>query len=103
MWVCSTTQSDSNPRSSAAVTETLKVGTGVCLVAEHHPIALAKRAASLDSLSNGRFLFGIGGGWNAEELENHGVAFKDRWKVLREHVLAMRACWTEKESLPHYQ
>lgn len=70
----------------------------MCLVPEHHPIALAKRVASLDSLSNGRFLFGIGAGWNAEELEKHGVAYADRWKVLREHVLAMKACWTEKDA-----
>jgi probable F420-dependent oxidoreductase len=82
----------------AAVTETLQIGTGVCLVPEHHPIALAKRVASLDSLSNGRFWFGIGAGWNAEELENHGVRFGDRWRVLRESVLAMKACWTEKEA-----
>lgn len=87
----------------AAVTENLKVGTGICLAAEHHPLALAKRAASLDSLSNGRFLFGVGGGWNAEELENHGVAFEDRWKVLREHVLAMKACWTQKDAEFHGQ
>jgi probable F420-dependent oxidoreductase len=86
---------------AAAVTESLKVGTAICLVAEHHPIALAKRAASLDSLSGGRFLFGVGAGWNAEELENHGVAFNDRWKVLREHVLAMKACWTEKAGEYH--
>jgi probable F420-dependent oxidoreductase len=85
----------------AAVTEKLKVGTGICLVPEHHPISLAKRVASLDSLSDGRFLFGIGAGWNAEELENHGVAYEDRWKVLREHVLAMRACWTQKEAEFH--
>ena len=86
---------------AAAVTESLKVGTGICLVAEHHPIALAKRAASLDSLSGGRFLFGVGAGWNAEEMENHGVAFEDRWKVLREHVLAMKACWAEKAGEYH--
>jgi probable F420-dependent oxidoreductase len=82
----------------AAVTERLQIGTGVCLVPEHHPIALAKRVASLDSLSNGRFLFGIGAGWNAEELENHGVAFGQRWRVLRESVLAMKRCWTEKDA-----
>ncbi len=82
----------------AAVTEKLQIGTGICLVPEHHPIALAKRVASLDSLSNGRFLFGIGAGWNAEELENHGVAFKDRWRVLEESVAAMKACWTQKEA-----
>jgi probable F420-dependent oxidoreductase len=86
---------------AAAVTERLKVGTGICLVPEHHPLALAKRVASLDSLSNGRFLFGIGAGWNAEELENHGVAFEDRWKVLREHILAMKACWTDKAAEYH--
>jgi len=85
----------------AAVTEKLRIGTGVCLVPEHHPITLAKRAATLDSLSDGRFLFGVGAGWNAEEMENHGVAYKDRWKVLREHVLAMKACWTEKDAEFH--
>jgi probable F420-dependent oxidoreductase len=86
---------------AAAVTARLQIGTGVCLVPEHHPIALAKRVASLDSLSNGRFLFGVGAGWNAEELENHGVAFPDRWKVLRESVLAMKACWTQKDAEYH--
>ncbi len=85
----------------AAVTENLQIGTGICLVPEHHPIALAKRVASLDSLSGGRFLFGVGAGWNAEELENHGVEFSDRWKVLREHVLAMKQCWTEKDAEYH--
>lgn len=86
---------------AAAVTERLKIGTGICLVPEHHPIALAKRIASLDSLSNGRFLFGVGAGWLAEELENHGVAFKERWQVLREHILAMQACWTTKDAEFH--
>ncbi|MEQ9002419.1 MAG: LLM class F420-dependent oxidoreductase [Pseudomonadales bacterium] len=85
----------------AAVTERLKIGTGICLVPEHHPIALAKRVASLDVLSGGRFLFGVGAGWLAEELENHGVAYQDRWKVLREHVLAMQACWTEQDAEFH--
>lgn len=86
---------------AAAVTERLQIGTGVCIVPEHHPIALAKRIASLDALSGGRFLFGIGAGWVAEELENHGVAFADRWKVTREHVLAMKACWTQKDAEFH--
>lgn len=86
---------------AAAVTESLLVGTGVCLVPEHHPIALAKRAASLDSLSGGRFLFGIGAGWNAEELEHHGVPFAERWKVLAESVQAMKLMWTEKEAEFH--
>jgi probable F420-dependent oxidoreductase len=85
----------------AAVTDQLAIGTAICLVPEHHPIALAKRVASLDSLSGGRFLFGVGAGWNAEELENHGVAYADRWKVLREHVLAMKQCWTEKDAEFH--
>jgi probable F420-dependent oxidoreductase len=86
---------------AAAVTERLKVGTGICLVPEHHPIALAKRVASLDSLSNGRFLFGIGAGWNAEELENHGVRFADRWKVTDESIRAMKECWTKKAASFH--
>jgi probable F420-dependent oxidoreductase len=86
---------------AAAVTTTIRIGTGICVVPEHHPLALAKRVASLDSLSNGRFLFGVGSGWNAEELENHGVRFEDRWKVLREHVLAMKACWTQKDAEFH--
>ena len=86
---------------AAAVTNTLKLGTGICLAAQHHPIALAKRVASLDALSNGRFLFGVGAGWLAEEMANHGFAYADRWKILREHVLAMQACWTEKDAEFH--
>jgi len=86
---------------AAAVTTTLRIGTGICLVPEHHPLALAKRVASLDQLSNGRFLFGIGGGWNAEELANHGVAFADRWAVTRESVLAMKEVWTKEDAAFH--
>jgi len=86
---------------AAAVTTQLRVGTGICLVPEHHPLALAKRIASLDSLSNGRFIFGIGAGWNAEELENHGIAFKDRWAVTRESILAMKEVWTKKDASFH--
>jgi len=86
---------------AAAVTEQLKVATGICLVPEHHPLALAKRVASLDSLSGGRFLFGVGAGWNAEELENHGIVFEERWKVLRESILAMKECWTQKDAEFH--
>jgi probable F420-dependent oxidoreductase len=85
----------------AAVTKTLKLGTGICLVPEHNPLSLAKRAASLDALSGGRFLFGIGAGWNAEEMANHGIAFKDRWKLTRESVLAMREIWTKDEAEYH--
>ena len=82
----------------AAVTTQLRVGTGICLVPEHHPLALAKTIASLDALSNGRFIFGIGAGWNAEELENHGIAFKDRWAVTREYILAMKEVWTKRDA-----
>ena len=85
----------------AAVTQRLKVGTGICLVVERDPITLAKEAASLDRLSNGPFIFGIGGGWNAEEMENHGVDFARRWKVVREKVLAMRELWTRDEAKFH--
>jgi len=85
---------------AAAVTTKLKVATGIALVTEHDPIDLAKKVASLDVLSGGRLLFGIGAGWNAEEMGDHGVTFRDRWKVTRERVLAMRAIWTEEE--PEY-
>jgi probable F420-dependent oxidoreductase len=80
---------------AAAVTTRLKLGTAVCLVVERDPIMLAKEVASLDKLSNGRVVLGIGAGWNAEEMENHGVPFKRRWKVVREKVLAMREIWTK--------
>jgi probable F420-dependent oxidoreductase len=80
---------------AAAVTTRLRLGTGICLIVERDPIILAKEIASLDRLSNGRVIVGIGAGWNAEEMENHGTAFALRWKVLRERVLAMRRIWTE--------
>ena len=83
---------------AAAVTKNLKLGTGISLVVEHDPIALAKSVATLDHYSNGRFLFGIGGGWNKEEMENHGFPFNSRWKLLRERVEAMKAIWTEEEA-----
>jgi probable F420-dependent oxidoreductase len=73
------------------------VATGICLVTERDPIVTAKAVASLDVLSRGRVLFGIGAGWNAEEMENHGTAFRTRWRVLRERVLAMKRIWTEDE------
>jgi len=88
---------------AAAVTQKLKVGTSVCLVPEHSPITLAKTVACLDRVSNGRFLFGIGAGWNAEEMADHGVAFNDRWKVTRERVLAMREIWTKDVAEFHGQ
>src|SRR6266850_5971708 len=86
---------------AAAVTKTIKVGSGICLVIEHDPILMAKEVASVDFLSNGRMIFGIGGGWNAEEMENHGTDFKKRWKILRERVLAMKEIWTKEEAEFH--
>jgi probable F420-dependent oxidoreductase len=86
---------------AAAGTTRLKLGTGICLVIERDPITLAKEVASLDHLSRGRFLFGIGGGWNAEEMENHGTDFSLRWKILRERVAAMKAIWTQEEAEYH--
>ncbi len=86
---------------AATATTKLKVGTGVCLVPEHHVINLAKAVACLDRVSNGRMLFGIGAGWNAEEMADHGVAFNDRWKVTREKILAMRAIWTKEVAEYH--
>jgi probable F420-dependent oxidoreductase len=82
---------------AAAATRKLKLGTGICLLPQHDPIVAAKSAASLDQLSGGRFIFGIGGGWNAEEMENHGTRYETRFKVLRERALAMKALWTEEE------
>jgi probable F420-dependent oxidoreductase len=86
---------------AAIATKTIKVATGVCLITERDPIVTAKEVASLDMLSNGRFLFGIGAGWNAEEMENHGTAFADRWKVLEERIEAMKACWMHDNSVYH--
>lgn len=83
---------------AAAATKTIKLGTGVCLVIERDPIVLAKEVATLDQLSNGRFLFGVGAGWNAEEMENHGTPFNRRYRVLRERIAAMKAIWTEEEA-----
>ncbi|MFN8513247.1 MAG: LLM class F420-dependent oxidoreductase [Chloroflexia bacterium] len=85
----------------ASATTTLRLGTGVCLVPQHDPITLAKQIATLDFISGGRFLFGIGAGWNREELHNHGVDPATRFRRLREHILAMRAIWTEDEAAYH--
>ncbi|MFL6213385.1 MAG: LLM class F420-dependent oxidoreductase [Blastocatellia bacterium] len=86
---------------AASVTTKLKVATGICLIIERDPITTAKEVASLDMLSNGRFLFGIGGGWNAEEMENHGTEFKTRFALLRERVLAMKEIWTKEDAEYH--
>ena len=83
---------------AAGATQHLKIATGICLVVERDPITLAKEVASLDLLSGGRFLLGIGGGWNAEEMENHGTPFARRWKILRENVEAMKAIWAQEEA-----
>jgi probable F420-dependent oxidoreductase len=80
---------------AAAVTERLVVGTGICLVAQRDPIVTAKAVATLDRASGGRFVFGVGFGWNADEIEDHGVDMKRRRDVAREHVLAMRALWRD--------
>ena len=84
----------------AAATTRLKVGTGVCLVVQRDPIQAAKQVASLDQISGGRFLFGIGAGWNAEEMADHGTDFKSRFELMRERVEAMKAIWTK--SKPEY-
>ena len=86
---------------AAAVTDKLLLGTGICLVIQRDPITLAKEVASVDFLSGGRFLFGIGGGWNEEEMEDHGTDPRRRWKVLRERIEAMKKIWTEDEAEYH--
>ncbi len=80
---------------AACVTERLKLGTGVCLVAERDPIHLAKEAATLDQLSGGRFILGVGGGWNVEEMADHGSDFSKRWGITRDRVAAIRTLWSE--------
>ncbi|HEV2954869.1 MAG TPA: LLM class F420-dependent oxidoreductase [Xanthobacteraceae bacterium] len=80
---------------AAAVTKKIKLGFGICLVIERDPIHTAKEVSTLDRLSNGRVLFGIGGGWNAEEMANHGTAFETRFKLMRERVQAMKEIWTQ--------
>jgi len=81
----------------AAVTERITLATGICLVTQRDPITLAKEIASLDVISNGRVLLGIGAGWNQVELEHHGVKYADRWRVLKERIEAMKTIWTEEE------
>ncbi len=85
---------------AAAVTTTLKIATGICLVPQRDPIQTAKEVATIDQISGGRFLFGIGSGWNADEMADHGTDFTRRNKVMRERVEAMRAIWTQ--SKPEY-
>jgi probable F420-dependent oxidoreductase len=86
---------------AAAATKRLKLGTGVCLVIQRDTIQTAKLVASLDQVSGGRFLFGIGGGWNAEEIEDHGTEFATRFKKMREQIEAMKEIWTKPKSEYH--
>jgi probable F420-dependent oxidoreductase len=86
---------------AAGATERIKVATGVCLVTERDPIITAKEVASLDRVSGGRFLFGIGAGWNREEMENHGTDPSRRFGLMRERVEAMKAIWREEEAEHH--
>jgi probable F420-dependent oxidoreductase len=86
---------------AAAATRRLKLGTGVCLVIQRDTIQTAKQVASIDQISGGRFLFGIGGGWNYEEMTNHGTDPARRWSILRERVLAMKEIWTHDEAEFH--
>ncbi|MEZ5549588.1 MAG: LLM class F420-dependent oxidoreductase [Pseudomonadales bacterium] len=79
----------------AAVTSRIRLGTAICLVIERDPITLAKEVASLDVISGGRVILGIGAGWNREEMENHGASYPKRWQIVREKVLAMKAIWSQ--------
>ena len=83
---------------AAAATERLLIGTGICLVIERDPIITAKEVASIDALSGGRFLFGVGAGWNVEEMRNHGTDASQRFGVMRERIEAMKAIWTQDEA-----
>ena len=86
---------------AAVVTKTLKLATGVCLVVQRDPIQTAKLVASLDQVSNGRFLFGVGGGWNQDEMEDHGTVFESRFKLMRERIEAMKEIWTKPKAEYH--
>jgi probable F420-dependent oxidoreductase len=86
---------------AAGATKTLKIGTSICLVPQRDPFNLAKQVASLDCLSGGRFIFGIGGGWNVDEMENHGATYNSRFKILRETILAAKQLWTQEQGEYH--
>jgi probable F420-dependent oxidoreductase len=86
---------------AASVTRTIKLATGICLVIQRDPIHTAKEVASVDQLSKGRFLFGVGGGWNQDEMEYHGTDFDRRFATLREKIEAMKAIWSQKEASYH--
>jgi probable F420-dependent oxidoreductase len=86
---------------AAAATESLKVGTAICLVVERDPITTAKEVASIDRISGGRFIFGVGAGWNVEEMANHGTDANKRFGLMRERVEAMKAIWTQDDAEYH--
>jgi probable F420-dependent oxidoreductase len=86
---------------AAVATSTLRIGSGICLVIERDPIITAKEVASIDHLSGGRFEFGVGAGWNREEMENHGTDPRVRMAIMAERVEAMKAIWTEDEASYH--
>jgi probable F420-dependent oxidoreductase len=86
---------------AAAATERVKIGSGICLVTERDPIVTAKEVASVDVLSGGRMIFGVGAGWNVEELRNHGTEPSSRFRLMRERVEAMKAIWTQDEAEYH--
>jgi len=86
---------------AAAVTKKLRIGTGIALVTQRDPIVTAKMVSSIDQLSGGRFLFGVGNGWNQDEMENHGTAFDTRHKLVRERIEAMKAIWTKSKAEYH--
>ena len=86
---------------AGAVTKKLRLGTGICLVVQRDPIQTAKEVASLDVTTGGRVLFGVGGGWNEDEMNNHGTQLAGRWKLLRERIEAMKSIWTQKQAEYH--
>jgi probable F420-dependent oxidoreductase len=87
--------------SMAAATQRIRIGTAICLLVERDPITTAKEVASLDRLSGGRFLFGIGAGWNLEEMRNHGTDPPRRFALLRERIQACKVLWSEEEASYH--
>ncbi|MBQ73931.1 MAG: LLM class F420-dependent oxidoreductase [Gammaproteobacteria bacterium] len=83
---------------AAAVTKRIKLGTAICIIPQHDPVNLAKTISTLDQISNGRAILGIGAGWNPPEMENHRVAFADRFRITRERIEAMKELWTKEEA-----
>ncbi|MBI3513842.1 MAG: TIGR03619 family F420-dependent LLM class oxidoreductase, partial [Proteobacteria bacterium] len=86
---------------AAMATAKLKLATGICLVVQRDPIQTAKLVASIDQISNGRFLFGVGGGWNADEMADHGTVYKTRFSLMRERLDAMKEIWTKSKAEYH--